>query len=259
MPVDRKTRVRSEEFRGNGQLFNGSLARWFRRVAQFAARMVLVDLAQAGLTDSSGGTAGPNVKSIVVPPVFNSSVAGGATPASINTAADSYANAYATLAQRENIVRAELQGDSVPLGPGTPGGGTIAALVQTVTTASGNASASQASVALVFRDLQDAQRARVAGINELREAVGLAPMLLDSDTPQGGVNDGLDVASPIADAALVAAGTSATTGVAKAAIDTALDLLGDNIAFLADRLDEVTGVQLRQGAGSPIALEVVAG
>lgn len=253
MAVDRDTRVTARAFRGDADVFNGPLARHLRKSLQHAARSVLVDASITALTDNSGGSAGADVADIVVPPVFDSSSAGGATPASVDIAADTYMNAYATLAEQCNLVRAELQGDSQPEGPGTPGSGTIAALTQTVSAASGDSSASQASVAQVFTDLLDSQRTITAGINELREAVGLAAVPTESSPAQGGVNDGLDLPSPISDAAAVAAGTSATTGVAKAAIDTALGLLADNIAFLADQLDEVTNVTLRAVALGSVA------
>jgi hypothetical protein len=255
MVVDRDTRVRSREFRGDAQVHNGPLARHLRNSLRFAARSIMVDLGQGALTDSSGGSAGADIADIVVPPVFDSSSAGGATPASVNTAVGTYMDAYATLAERCNVVRAELQGDSVPEGPGVLGSGTIAVLDDTVAAASGDASASEQSVRFAIADVLISQRTIVEGINELRDAVGLGPIPVEG--PQGSTNDGRDLPSP-AIAALVAAGTSATTGVALAAIDTALGILADNVALLADMIDQVTGVALRQGGGGALALGSVA-
>jgi len=256
MVVDRDTRVRSREFRGDAQVHNGPLARHLRNSLRFAARSIMVDLGQGALTDNSGGSAGADVADIVVPPVFDSSSAGGATAASVNTAVDTYMDAYATLAERCNVVRAELQGDSVPEGPGTPGSGTIGVLDDTVAAASGDLSASEQSTRFAFADLLISQRTLVEGINELRDAVGLGAIPVEG--PQGSTNDGRDLPSPVATVVVVAAGTSATTGVALAAIDTALGILADNVALLADMIDQVTGVALRQGGGGALALGSVA-
>lgn len=254
MALDRTTRLREGDFAGNARLYDGTLARHLRKLVQSQARAVVEDLATGALTDSSGGSAGADVADITIPPVFDASAAGGATPASVDAAADTVMDAYATLVEKANIIRAELTGGSAPEGPGTAGGGTISAITVAVTTTSGDTSASQESVAAVFSDLLDAQRNTLAGIDELRSAVGLASTATASTPPQGKANDGLVLPDPIADAALVTPGASDTEGVAKADIDTALGVLADNVALMADQLDAVSAITLRDAALGVVAL-----
>ncbi len=189
------------------------------------------------LVDSSGGTPGVAIGTVTVPPTADTSTAGGATAASINAAADTVMNALATLAQRCNVLRVPLGMGSSPTGPGTVGNGTIAAITVAVASASGDASASRASVALVFADVLTRQRTTRRNVDECRRAVGLSPVAIPPSEQGTSPADSLAMAA-IADAIAVAPGTAATKGVAKAAIDAALVVLRDNVAYLARKLDE---------------------
>lgn len=238
MAVDTTGRVLTRHFRALAKITTtvaGSLAWILRAILQELARGQARRLGLAPLTDSSGGTAGSEVGEITIPDVTDTSSSGGATVASVNSALDTVMNAFATLMQRLNLVRARLGMGSAPTGPGTLGAGTIAAITVSVSSASGNSSASQATVASALGDVLDRQRTVIRCIDEVRTALGLDTVAVE--TVQGAFDLALTMAA-ITDAAAVAAGTSATTGVAKADIDAQLSILRDNVAFLADMVDE---------------------
>ncbi len=163
----------------------------------------------------------------------------GATAASINIGADTVMDAYATVVEQINKVRAELGMGSLGTGPGALGAGTIAVIDDTVAANGGNTdAASYASVIPVFNDLLTMQSTVAAAVNEIRMACGLAKV----EGPQkfvGKVRKGLDLAA-ISDAANHA--NPPVAAVLLAHVDAALDVLADNVAFLASRVDNVTAV-----------------
>ena len=209
-------------------------------------------------SDGSGlflGAVGP----FVIPPVFDSSSAGGVTVASANTAFDSVANAFAVMLERVNKVRAVLGMGSQSTGPGTiAASGTVAVIDDSATTTSGDTSSSQETVAKAIRDLSLIQKALILGISDVREAVGLGAVpvaavrldeeVLDAAIPPGGREFTLRGTSGTAlfNAAAVSAGNAATEGVALAAVDAVNDVFADNVAFLVTLLDEVTATVEQQ-------------
>jgi len=242
MAVNRSGRVKTNVFAGFANIVGTvglGLYAIVKTILQELARSQVRRLGLPPLVDSSGGTAGAAIAAVTVPPVADTSSSGGATVASVNTAADTVMDAFAVIVTRANKARAVLGMGSAPTGPGTVAtAGTIAVVDDSVSAASGNNSASQATVALMFADLLSRQRVVVANVDEIRAAVGLDAVPI-TGTVQGDDADldGLTM-DAITNAAAVAAGTSATTGVALSAIDAQLDILSDNIALLADLLDE---------------------
>lgn len=241
MATNRTGQVRPGNFAGaRGTFGRGPLSMFglavdmLRELARTATRR----LALGAMTDSSGGTPGADILTITVPPVFDSSAAGGLTPASLNTIADTIANAYATLVERANLVRAVLGMGSAPTGPGTPGGGTIGAIAVATTGGIGDASASQSTVALVFASLLNAQATARRNVDEILAALGMT--LTTAASEQGTIDGDLLTLPALADAAVVTAGTSATTGVAKAAVDAQLVIFRNNVAYLASKLSPAT-------------------
>lgn len=241
MPTSRLGRVRARTFDGLANITGSAMPSLFALLATILKMLARIRVRYLGLpplVDNSGGTAGASVAAVTVPDVTDTSSSGGATVASVNTAADTVMAAYAVLITRMNQARAVLGMGSAPVGPGTvASAGTVAVIDDSVASASGDTSASQASVALVFADLLDAQRVVVAGVDELRAAVGLGAVPWAA-TPQGDKDDALTMPSPIADASAVSAGNAETEGVALADIDAQLDILSDNIALLVGLIDE---------------------
>jgi len=193
----------------------------------------------------------------------------GVTAASANAAADTVMDAYATLVERANLVLAELDAGAAAEGPGTAGGGTIAAIDDTATANTDDTdAASFDSVRAVRQDLEDSQRTVVDLVNVCRRAVGLGPV------PEAGVvgqRSSASASAPVpADAEgagrstkgrllsghdLVAISDAANVDPPTAAVllaewDAFVDHLADNVAFLADQLDEVTE------AGGKVAVQV---
>lgn len=241
------------------------------------ALKVVPDVVQL-TTDGTGTQFMDMLAYMVVPPVADTSSAGGATAASINTSADTLADAYAVLLTRINKARTLFGLGTVDDGPGTVATeGTIAAIDVDVAAASGDSSASQASVAKMFGDLLHLQRHVVDALNEVVNAVGGAGMAafgglakytgvpqIGAGKPEGAnlTLNFLTGTSAISDAATVAAGTSATTGVTEAAIETALVVLQKNVAELADMVDGVldagTTQRVVQESSGVINLETTA-
>lgn len=241
MATNRAGQLLPGNFAGSRRLFArgplglfGLVVDMLREAARTAARR----LALSAMTDSSGGTSGGTVGTVTVPPVADTSASGGLTPASFNTIADTIANAYATLVERANLVRAVLGMGSAPTGPGTPGGGTVGAIAVAVSAASGDSSASQSTVALVFASLLNAQATARRNVDEILAAVGMT--LTTAASEQGTIDGDLLTLPALADAAVVSAGTSATTGVAKTAVDAQLVILRNNVAYLTAKLSPAT-------------------
>ncbi len=163
----------------------------------------------------------------------------GLTSASLNTAADTVMDAYATLIGRVNSVRVPLGMGSLDDGPGTDGTGTVSAIDDTAAANSNNTDAATvASARTVLGDLLDAERTVVAAVNEVRAAVGLSEVTLFG-THGGDIEVGLDVNQGAA-IENAADGADATAAALLAEWDAAVDNLADNVALLVEKLDEAT-------------------
>jgi hypothetical protein len=163
----------------------------------------------------------------------------GITSASLNTAADTVMTAIATLIERVNLVRVPLGLGTLDDGPGTGGAGTIAVIDDSAANNSGNTdSATYASGTKALGDLLDAERTAIVAVNEIRVAVGLDAITVFG--PHGGsVETGLDINQGAA-IENASDGADATSTFLLTEWDATLDNMADNIALLADLVDEVT-------------------
>lgn len=237
MAVDRAGRVPRSRFTGHSGVGTGPLAQAVRTLLIKQAALHLDVVGTAGLTDTSGGTPGASVKAEAIPALADVTSSGGFTPASFNTARNNLRTAWATLIERCNLVRAALGMGSADDGPGTPGGGTIAAITVTLSAGTGASAASWKSARAAILGLQDFQRTVIANINECRAAVGLAACTEEASV--GGFSDDALTIPTVPDVATSATGAD---GMTLAAAQVVLNEMKDNVAFFADRLDEVTGI-----------------
>lgn len=203
------------------------------------------------ITDDGTGTQTLHylgLKAVTMPVAADTSSAGGATVASVNASMDTLKNAHAEVIAIANEVRALLGMGAIDEGPGATADFTIAAIDVDVDAASGNSSASISSVTQAIEDVLTLQKVAAMSVSECRVAVGLAPIaMLDGTVIQGkGVDDDLAATlhggADIANAAAVAAGTSATTGVTEVAIEAALVAMQDNIDGLVEAMATVKAV-----------------
>lgn len=166
----------------------------------------------------------------------------GCTAASVNTSMDTVADAQATLAGRVNALLALCaQAGSIDDGQGTDGAGTIAAIdVDVAANTNDTDSVAYAGLRTVFDELLANQKALLLVVNKLRRAVGLA----DADVSPAGSNQGsqprgFDLTATLTNTVSSADAVSSAT---EAAVEAALQDLADNVAFLADRVDEVSSI-----------------
>lgn len=178
----------------------------------------------------------------------------GCTAASVNTSMDTVADAQATLAGRVNAVLAvSAQAGSVSDGQGTDGAGTISAIDKDVAANTNDTdSVAYAGLRTVFDELLANQKALVLLITKLRRAVGLSDVpVTRAGSNQGSQPVGFDLVATLTNTVSSADAVSSAT---EAAVEAALNDLADNVAFLADQLDEVTAVT----GGSAGVIEVSA-
>lgn len=180
----------------------------------------------------------------------------GVTIASLDTAADTVMDAYATLAGQVNLVLAEVGGDSIDVGPGTDGSGTIGAIDDSAAANTVDTDATTfASAQAVRGDLEDAQYTVIEAVNVCRRSVGLADVPITGrqgvasrpDSGAGRINgeieQGLDINQGAAiENAVVTDATTIASAVLLAEWDAMVDVLADNVALLADQLDAVTNI-----------------
>lgn len=167
---------------------NESLVAAVRRVSQKLAATDVAAASISSLTDNSGGTAGVVYATEDSGVLADNDLTGlttGVTAASLNTAADTVMNAYATLVEQANLVIDEIWGTSADFeadeGPGTAGSGTIAVIDDSASANSNNTdAATTVSARAVQRDLLHAQATVIHLIDDLREAVGLARVVPQS-------------------------------------------------------------------------------
>ncbi len=239
MSVTRDGEVREGTFRGHANLVGSTGRALFavlKTVIQALTRLQVRRAGQPPLVDTSGGTAGADLATIATPPVADTSSSGGATVASVDVSFLTILDAYATLIGRCNLFRVLAGMGSAPIGPGSDGVGTIGAIATSLVAASGDSSVSQVSVAAIISDILDRQRVVRANVDEIRRAVGLAPIPVSSE--QGSGDRAFLEMPAIAAAAAVTPGAAATEGVAAAAIEAELTKLADNVALFAAQVDD---------------------
>lgn len=142
----------------------------------------VVSRSVAVLTDSSGGTAGAVYKSGSSGAFSDNDLTGlttGVQSAALNSAADTYMDAYREIAAKANEALAFIGVGTVDEGPGAAADGTIAAVTVAVTANTGNADAATFASAKALRaDVLHAQRLAIHSVDDLREAVGLSRVFL---------------------------------------------------------------------------------
>lgn len=244
-------KVTANSFSGLGKVFQASDGGVGPALKAILIKLAGDQLATAnltGLTDSSGGTDGTTVAAIVFPTENDlESLTTGVSAASANTAADSVMNAYATIMARVNAARALLGMGSLQIGPGTDGAGTIAAVDDTAAANTTDTDAADlASVTVILNELLDAQKAVHYAIDEVKAAVGLAPLVVAAGAVSQGtvsatlnVRDGTNPGAAITNATVTTA-TTIQTAPLLTEWDAAIDVLSDNIAYFATSIDLAT-------------------
>lgn len=168
---------------------------------------------------------------------------GGFTAASWDTSADTVLTAYATLVERANLVLDSVGAGDILDGPGTGGSGTIATVDVDVVNASADdvTSTTFASVKAAMDEIYNSQATVIDIIDVCRVAVGLArvPRAINvtGSIDVGGVNGN----NAITDGVVTDANTIVSS-VTEVAIEIWLEGIADNVALLADQLDDASGV-----------------
>lgn len=214
----------------------------------------------ASLSDAQGNSgiptainitsAGTGVHSIValqdvVIPTSNDT-SGGTTsvlPAQFNLSVDAVANAYGVLAERLNVFLAVFKTGTVGTieeGPGTIAvSGTVAAIDVDVTVNNDDDDATNVVTAqAAAQELLNLEASLVLAINHVRRSVGLSDIVHLGSQGVAAI-DGDLVTTAITNAT---ADTGAVTSVLKTEVDAFFGALADNVAFLADRIDEIGAV-----------------
>ena len=162
---------------------------------------------------------------------------------SLDTSVDTFTAAYGVMMERVNEARALINAGSLDEGPGVIAtSGTIAVLDVDVAVNNNDTDAvTYASWRTIEQELVDAEQTLVQAINEIRAAVGLGLVPATGDR-LGNADEDLDLydgdaatnASPTVDAA------GAAGSVLNVPVDALLAVLQDNVALLADQIDDVT-------------------
>ena len=166
----------------------------------------------------------------------------GFTAASWNTSVDSVFTAYATLAARANLGLDSIGAGDILDGPGTSGGATIAAVDVDVAANTNDTTATTfASVKAAMDEIENSQATIIDVVDVLRVAVGLARV-----PRAGNVRGAIDVGGVNGDNAATDGVTTDATTVAASATEAAIEIwlngIIDNIALLADQIDDAVGI-----------------
>ena len=173
------------------------------------------------------------------------------TAASGNTSFDLVMTAYATLVERAVIAAASIGAGTINDGPGSGGSGTIAAIdVDVAANSSDTTGTTFASAETIVTELLNGQKTVADYISVLRFAVGLG-RVPEANNVLGAV-DAVGVNGAGADITNAVTTTAVTILVSatEAGIEALLVVLADNIAFLADQLDEVTDIAVNAALGA---------
>ena len=166
----------------------------------------------------------------------------GFTAASWNTSADTLMTDYATLVTRANLALDSIGAGDILDGPGTAHATIVEAIDIDVAANTNDTTATTfASVKAAMDEIENSQATVIDVIDVARVAVGLARVPragnLRGSIDLGGVNGNLAITNGVVTTAVTIA-ASAT----EAAIEIWLAGMQDNIAFLADMIDEVTDI-----------------
>ena len=224
---------------------------WVRRQADNTYKLYLTKAAaldaQGTAVDITGtGTGTQHLQAIGQPTkLAEVNLAGlttGFTAASADTSFDSLMTAYATLAARANLGLDSVGAGDILDGPETSGGATIAAVdVDVAANASDTTAVTFDSAKAILDELFNSQATVIDVIDVLRVAVGLARVPrarnLRGAIDNAGVNGNLAITNAVTTTA-----TTITASATEAAIEVLLTGLQDNVAFLADMVDEAVGI-----------------
>jgi len=250
MALNRDKGISVEHFSGASKVHSradGGLSGVIRSLLQKQGAVVVDAASITALTDNSTGTDNSTIGVVSSPAVAD--VSGGTTgvlatgAGSIDTSADTLMNAYATLTEQANLVYAELGAGDVLEGPGTAGGGTIAAVDQVLAAnTTDNDSLDFEVFTSIRNELLNAQATVISNVNRCSRAVGLAEITVaaGAGSGQGTIYPGDAIpATALTNGAAV---TGGVTSVLKSTSDAMLVELADNVAYLATTLDLVTNV-----------------
>lgn len=184
----------------------------------------------------------------------------GTTFGAANTVYDTIANAHSTLANRLNLVLAQINAGSMDDGQGTDGAGTIAAIDQTVGTDNTDEDDALviADAIIVEAELRNNEATLVNAIERARSAVGLVTtptgLTLRNDfgvarastfpgKPTHAVVDASETEGDLTATLTNAVASDATTsvlGVAELEFDEHTESFAGNVALFAILIDEIT-------------------
>ncbi len=166
----------------------------------------------------------------------------GVTIASADTSFDTLMTAYATLAARANLGLDVVGAGDILDGPGTAHATIVEAIdIDVATNASDTTACTFASVKTIMDEIFNSQATVIDVIDVLRVAVGLGrvPRAINvtGSIDNAGVNGNLAITN-----AVVTTATTIAASVTEAALEIWLAGMQDNVAFLADMVDEAVGI-----------------
>ena len=173
------------------------------------------------------------------------------TAASGDTSFDTIMTAFATLVERAVVAAASVGCGTINDGPETGGGGTIATVdVDVAANTNDTTGTTFASAEAIVVELLDGQATVADYISVLRLAVGLA-RVPEANNVTGKVDAvGVNGAGVAITNAVTTDATTILVSATAAGIEALLIVLQDNIAFLAEQLDDVTGVAENAALGA---------
>lgn len=173
------------------------------------------------------------------------------TAASGDTSFDTIMTSYATLVERCVVAAASVGCGTINDGPGTGGDGTIAVTDVDVAANTNDATGTTfASAETIVAELLAGQKTVANYISVLRVAVGLG-RVPEANNVTGSVDDvGVNGAGVAITNAVTTDAVTILVSATAAEIEALLVVLTDNIAFLADQLDDVTGVAANAALGA---------
>jgi hypothetical protein len=202
---------------------------------------------QAGLsdlTDNSGGTAAADTIAAINQAftAHQDSATNSAPAAALNTELPKIENNFADLASRVNALR-RFHGLSTVMTDSTGGTAntTLEVIDDTLTAVDGTGTdtASKATADVTFGEIADNFATLASAINDLTPIYGMTDL---TDSSGGTADTDLELVA-LTDTTGVD-NSAAATGVADADMDAALDVVTDNLATMAAKLNLMTGVEV---------------
>jgi hypothetical protein len=173
------------------------------------------------------------------------------TAASGDTSFDTIMTSYATLVERCVVAAASVGCGDINDGPGSGGSGTIAVTdVDVAQNTNDVTGTTYASAVAIVEELLNGQKTVANYISVLRLAVGLG-RVPEPNNVTGVVDDvGVNGAGDAITNCVTTDGTTIAVSALETEIEALLVVLTDNIALLADQLDEVTDIAVNAEMGA---------